>query len=460
MLVTTRQVVRCFWALYCVTCLTTLSNNVVHAFSTSRTTPIFSTISAQQHQKWRNNKINYGVAVMTRTTETFLGMEDEGKNENTADPDDTTATTSTANISPARRRKRDRFREAFGQLAKLSLEDYKWRSSVFKTNEADRLVEQSLARMMGEDPSYVRPMDASDSKIGPLGRAEKDAVVWLSKVIEEEGKRAEIIANSNGQLVRPIDLISSKQGGGMEEDDEELGPLAAMELGAVNFVNQIRDSEKERAANGVIRPKDLDETRRGPLGEAEFKAVSKFQEIRDAEKVRAQQSRLRQGEVVRPIDVPGPLGEIEMKALELFEAEQQRAKDRQENDGKLVRPKDATVQGPLGKAEAKAIDAVGRLQEEEKERLRNIQRVLEENRPMEANRDSPLGFTEAFTVGLLRGPKMFLQVADRVKELLRSEKLNDQDKKLIKEQQQKKLKPADDKEESKSMKTEDTSSLP
>mmetsp|Transcript_3606 Transcript_3606/g.5277 ORF Transcript_3606/g.5277 Transcript_3606/m.5277 type:complete len:455 (-) Transcript_3606:154-1518(-) len=453
MLVTTRQVVRCFWALYCVTCLTTIPNNVVQAFSTCRTTT--KTITVQQQQKWRNNNNNYnnGVVVTTRTTKTSLGMVDEGKNVNTVDEDDTSST----NISPTtttRRRKRDRFREAFGQLAKLSLEDYKWRSSVFKTNEADRLVEQSLARMMGEDPSYVRPMDASDSKIGPLGRAEKDAVVWLSKVIEEEGKRAEIIANSNGQLVRPIDLISSNQG---VENGEEPGPLAAMEQTAVNFVNQIRDSEKERAANGVIRPKDLDETRRGPLGEAEFKAVSKFQEIRDAEKVRAQQSRLRQGEVVRPIDVPGPLGEIEMKALELFEAEQQRAKDRQENDGKLVRPKDATVQGPLGKAEAKAIDAVGRLQEEEKERLRNIQRVLEENRPMEANRDSPLGFTEAFTVGLLRGPTMFLKVADRVKELLRSEKLNDRDKNLMKDQQQKKINPAD-KEDSKSKETDTFSS--
>jgi hypothetical protein len=54
------------------------------------------------------------------------------------------------------------------RLAKLSLEDYKWRISVFKTEEADRRVEESLARMMGDEASYVRPMDASKEKIGPL----------------------------------------------------------------------------------------------------------------------------------------------------------------------------------------------------------------------------------------------------------------------------------------------------
>ena len=33
------------------------------------------------------------------------------------------------------------------------------------------MVETSVARMMGEDPSYVRPMDASETKRGPLVRA-------------------------------------------------------------------------------------------------------------------------------------------------------------------------------------------------------------------------------------------------------------------------------------------------
>lgn len=54
------------------------------------------------------------------------------------------------------------------RLAELSLKDYDWRSSVFKSKEADRKVEESLARMMGDEPAYVRPMDASEAKIGPL----------------------------------------------------------------------------------------------------------------------------------------------------------------------------------------------------------------------------------------------------------------------------------------------------
>jgi hypothetical protein len=54
------------------------------------------------------------------------------------------------------------------RLAQLSLEDYKWRLSIFKENDADRKVEESLARMMGDDATYLRPMDASEQKIGPL----------------------------------------------------------------------------------------------------------------------------------------------------------------------------------------------------------------------------------------------------------------------------------------------------
>jgi hypothetical protein len=46
--------------------------------------------------------------------------------------------------------------------------DYQWRSDFFKRSEADRRVEESLARMMGEEASYLRPMDAGDEKIGPM----------------------------------------------------------------------------------------------------------------------------------------------------------------------------------------------------------------------------------------------------------------------------------------------------
>lgn len=319
-----------------------------------------------------------------------------------------------------RRRKRDVIRNVLRRLADLSLRDYQWRSSVFKSNEADRQVEESLARMMGEDAAYVRPMDAAEEKRGPLGRAEKRVVTWLSSVIEEEGERAKRIANSDGDLVRPIDL------------NNEGGPLSKLERRVVNFLESIRQSEKERASNKILRPKDVEAGKRGPLGEAEARAVSTLNEIASAEKMRAQLSKQRGGEVVRPLDVPGPLGEVERKALEAMSAERQRAKERELNDGKCVRPKDAAIPGPLGEAERKAMDDLNLLKMEEEERLKNIRRFLQEKRPMEADGDSPLGVTERFAVGLLKGPRLLGKVAERVVELMSSSKLDEQDSKVLK----------------------------
>jgi hypothetical protein len=65
-------------------------------------------------------------------------------------------------------RKRDVFKRTLRNLASLSLIDYKWRSALFKKNEAERLEEEWMARLMGEDPTYARPMDADDKRRGPL----------------------------------------------------------------------------------------------------------------------------------------------------------------------------------------------------------------------------------------------------------------------------------------------------
>ena len=64
----------------------------------------------------------------------------------------------------------DSIRRGLRRLAQLSLEDYDWRMSLFKEKEADRKVEEYMAGMMGDDAAYVRPMDASEKKIGPLVR--------------------------------------------------------------------------------------------------------------------------------------------------------------------------------------------------------------------------------------------------------------------------------------------------
>lgn len=39
---------------------------------------------------------------------------------------------------------------------------------MFKKNEANRMEEEWMAAMLGEDPSYARPMDAGDGRRGPL----------------------------------------------------------------------------------------------------------------------------------------------------------------------------------------------------------------------------------------------------------------------------------------------------
>jgi len=281
-----------------------------------------------------------------------------------------------------------------------------------------------MAAMMGEDPSYARPMDAGDGMRGPLGNAEKSAVQWLTSVIEEEGKRARRIAESDGELVRPKDL----------SDTDEAGPLSELERKAVQFLSEITDAEVDRVRSGTIRPKDA--TSRGPLGEAEARAVLALGRIVESEKFRMDQSRARGGEAVRPIDVPGPLGEFERYVGDIIRSERQRVKDREANEGKLVRPKDASIKSGLSEVERKAAEDWELLQSEEKQRLFSLRRFLNERRPMEMDKDSPLGVTEAFTVGLFRAPQLVGKVVGRVKELLNSEEIDGGDQAILNQQQQ------------------------
>jgi len=255
------------------------------------------------------------------------------------------------------------------------------------------------------------------------GMAEKNAVEWITQVIEEEAKRAKRIAEGDGKVVRPIDVGNDEDASGAMD-----GPLAELERKAVNFLKIIAESEMYRATTGKLRPMDLEDAKRGPLGEAEAKLVKAFEEIEKAERQRMEQSRRRGGEIVRPIDVPGPLGEIEKAVLTIVFAERKRAMEGQRNNGKLVRPMDSSVTSPLGDAERKVAETIERVREEELNRLRSVQRYLEENRPMEKDRDSPLGLTEALIVGLARGPQLLMSVIGRVKELLESRALTEEDR--------------------------------
>jgi len=176
----------------------------------------------------------------------------------------------------------------------------------------------------------------------------------------------------------------------------------------------------ERVRGGTLRPKDMET--RGPLGEAEARAVVVLDKIVESEKLRME-LRNRGGEAVRPIDVPGPLGEFERYVGDIIRAEKQRVKDREANEGKLVRPKDSTFSSGLGDVERKAVEDWEKLSKEEKERFVSLQRYVSERRPLETDPDGPLGVTEAFTVGLFRGPKLLGKVLGRVKELMVSEVL-------------------------------------
>jgi hypothetical protein len=61
-------------------------------------------------------------------------------------------------------------KKIFQSLAALSLEDYKIRSSILKERAAGRQLEESIARIRGETPGYIRPMYANETTIGPLVR--------------------------------------------------------------------------------------------------------------------------------------------------------------------------------------------------------------------------------------------------------------------------------------------------
>jgi len=318
---------------------------------------------------------------------------------------------------------RDSVRDFFLSLTRLSLQDYEWRSSYFKSTEADRMLEESLARMQGVRRPYVRPMDASEDRIGPLGRWEKSSVEWLESVIDEEGRRAKKIVSNRGKLIRPIETA---------EGDAPLGPLGFLEQRASEFLNKIRQSEQERVRTKTLQPKDLPEEIRGPLGALEL-TVSRFlRDMKESEKLRAEQSKRRGGAMVRPIDVPGPLGEWEMRVADILRAEERRAQLKK-REGRVVRPKDAVYKGPLGEAEQAIYDLFDQLRAEEYLRLQNIQQLMKDRRPMETDRMSVLGVAESIMVGIVRAPQLFMSVLQRVGELLTSEPLSEDDKERLRD---------------------------
>jgi len=125
-----------------------------------------------------------------------------------------------------------------------------------------------------------------------------------------------------------------------------------------------------------------------------------------------------------------------MAVLEIVKAEEQRKVESMNNpDAKLVRPMLAKTKGPLGELEQQATEAVKKLTDEEKQRLRNIQKFLDENRPMQQNEKSVVGVVETIVVGIVRAPILFFQIFARVKNLLESEPLDDADAEILRQNQ-------------------------
>jgi hypothetical protein len=200
-----------------------------------------------------------------------------------------------------------------------------------------------------------------------------------------------------------------------------------------------------------------------------------LEEVRASELIRAQQAKIRNdGTIVRPIDIPGPLGEIELHVSDIIQEEFRRVREkrriqkRSTNDDDddsgsssttttdpspfvVLRPKDATNPGPLGVAEATAYAAIQSVSQEEMERLKAIQRTLDEYRPMNHRPVDPLSSSsslskrtpssvlytlETIVVGIVRAPQLLWSVLLRVQELLSSTPLDRTDLQLLQQQQQ------------------------
>lgn len=312
-------------------------------------------------------------------------------------------------------------------LAELSLQDYQWRTDVFKSISADRMIDNSLARLRGESTApYVRPMDAAE--IGPLGTLERNAVQFLNTIFEEEKRRAQKIVQRSGKLVRPSDNTNDDDGAEDSVQQHPLGPLGKFEASVVQFWKSIREAEQARVRTQTLRPKDVEETKRGPLGNLEWRFAQWIEQIKASERLRMQLSDQRKT-IVRPIDVPqSPLGELELQIGSILRAEEFRLRQQQKyGTTKIIRPKDAEYPGLLGNAESNVYQLVRDIIQEETQRWISVQKYLQENRPMERSQSSVLGTMEAFIVGIVRSPQLIVSVIQRVSELLQSDFLLSQE---------------------------------
>jgi hypothetical protein len=81
----------------------------------------------------------------------------------------------------------------------------------------------------------------------------------------------------------------------------------------------------------------------------EFQLYQALKDLSNSESLRYEQS-LQRGSSVRPMDVPGPLGEVEAAVFEIFKAEQKRASEKaKSNSVRPLRPEGCLDPRALGR---------------------------------------------------------------------------------------------------------------
>lgn len=291
--------------------------------------------------------------------------------------------------------------------AKLSLRDAAWRKSL--TDETDDLslvayegrvngpaqaalralasvvaAETSRAKRVVADverggSGFVRPKDAPVQ--GPLGKAEREAVLVLQSLVAAEKERA----RSGKRLARRVRPLE-------QPHPEMLGLLGELERDTANALARLVEEEKRRVASGLgpyAAPSDADALTRGAS------------------------------------DAEGPtvLGELERQARALVGAEVERLNAMLAQGSVSVRPMDVpgAEQSPLAQAERAVLATADAVRAYELARLDQLRaKGLLPSRPMDVAPNSLPGLAERVGVGLLRAPLVVERVVARTAELLRA----------------------------------------
>jgi len=276
-----------------------------------------------------------------------------------------------------------------------------WRRSLFESSRAT-------------DHKSIRPLDSAD-----LGQAESKAVAWLEDVVDAETQRAQKIIAGDG-LPRNATLGPNPLGEVEDKVRKVLSVISTAETQRVLYAKDNQDGEY-----GVFRPPSAMPAKiMGALGNAERMIKGVFSDIASAETTRANLGRAgEENSLVRPMDVPGALGDAKKFFADIQRAEWKRSAEKMEKQVDVVRPMDASVKGPLGAAEEKVVGALNDIKRKEEARLS----YLVNSMPMESDSMSVAGIVEAVGVGVLRAPYAVGLTIRRVFELLKSEARTNED---------------------------------